>query len=585
MTRSFAKWLLAGTILFPSSAFSISAPPSCAAGATCNFGTISGTAPSSGSITSSGLQWFGAATSRTGTQTWVGLEHTDMTYFDTRSTTEVISATGGVAIVGASRASDNSTAFANSIGLGGFAVNDYMTNPSRGAWVSYLHGERHADGATASFTGDIAGTTLTVSAVSAGTIALGQIITGTGVTAFTYISALGSGTGGVGTYTVNTSQTVGSEALVGSTVAGPIQGIELDMANLGSTTATTASFNSYNQTRTGLVSDLWLGSGGESCDSGGCASAGSISSYITMFANGTKAVRGIMFVSNALTGNDGVTGTASAIQMPKGDQVEWVSDGTGVVRDLIRSDATAASTAMIFSNNGVDFTDVAGESVSVRIRTTASNVNSFTLQGGTSGFDPTWSAVAGDADVGLHITTIANGGFDVGTSNTRTVHRSSFVEGKEVNDEAYFGGRFYGSGKISAAGDAQIADYVLRGSGASTSAVRMTTNNLTAASTNCVNIATATKYNLSIQLEVTDVTASANDYSWTVTHATLTRGSGNAVYQTNTPDVLSTGTGSTVAITAAADTSNQCLSLSFTPPAANTNTWHGVAHVHVVEVK
>jgi hypothetical protein len=57
----------------------------------------------------------------------------------------------------------------------------------------------------ASFTGGISGTTLTVSAVGSGTIAIGQKITGTGITAETYITA-GSGT----SWTVNNSQTVGA---------------------------------------------------------------------------------------------------------------------------------------------------------------------------------------------------------------------------------------------------------------------------------------------------------------------------------------------------------------------------------------
>lgn len=68
-------------------------------------------------------------------------------------------------------------------------------------------------GAGASFTAAISGTTMTVSAVSAGTIEVGQLVDGAGTTAGTYISALGSGTGGTGTYTVSISQTVGSEAM------------------------------------------------------------------------------------------------------------------------------------------------------------------------------------------------------------------------------------------------------------------------------------------------------------------------------------------------------------------------------------
>lgn len=59
-------------------------------------------------------------------------------------------------------------------------------------------------------TGAISGTTLTVSAVTSGTLAVGQTISGTGVAAGTTINALGTGTGGTGTYTVSASQTVSS---------------------------------------------------------------------------------------------------------------------------------------------------------------------------------------------------------------------------------------------------------------------------------------------------------------------------------------------------------------------------------------
>ena len=68
-----------------------------------------------------------------------------------------------------------------------------------------------------SFTGSIAGTTLTITAMDYGTVAVGQTLEGTGVTAGTTITALGTGTGGTGTYTVSTSQTVGSETITGVT--------------------------------------------------------------------------------------------------------------------------------------------------------------------------------------------------------------------------------------------------------------------------------------------------------------------------------------------------------------------------------
>lgn len=62
-------------------------------------------------------------------------------------------------------------------------------------------------------TGSISGTTMTITAVTSGSFAVGDPVTGTGVTANTYITAFGTGTGGVGTYTVNASQTVSSTTL------------------------------------------------------------------------------------------------------------------------------------------------------------------------------------------------------------------------------------------------------------------------------------------------------------------------------------------------------------------------------------
>jgi hypothetical protein len=63
-----------------------------------------------------------------------------------------------------------------------------------------------------SFTGYIVGTTLTVTAVALGVLAVGQIVTNSGDTVLpnTRITALGTGSGGTGTYTVSVSQTFAS---------------------------------------------------------------------------------------------------------------------------------------------------------------------------------------------------------------------------------------------------------------------------------------------------------------------------------------------------------------------------------------
>jgi hypothetical protein len=61
-----------------------------------------------------------------------------------------------------------------------------------------------------SFTATISGTTMTVSAVASGTLAVGQTISGVDVTVGSIITALGTGTGLTGTYTLSASSTVGT---------------------------------------------------------------------------------------------------------------------------------------------------------------------------------------------------------------------------------------------------------------------------------------------------------------------------------------------------------------------------------------
>ena len=77
-------------------------------------------------------------------------------------------------------------------------------------------------GATASavVTGSIAAYTLTVTAVASGTLAVGTYITGTNVTAGTYIAQLGTGTGGTGTYILNNSITASSTTITGQPIPG-----------------------------------------------------------------------------------------------------------------------------------------------------------------------------------------------------------------------------------------------------------------------------------------------------------------------------------------------------------------------------
>src|SRR5258708_6127072 len=62
--------------------------------------------------------------------------------------------------------------------------------------------------APAIYTGTIATTVMTVTAITSGTLAVGQTISGTGISGAPTITSLGTGTGNTGTYNLSASQTV-----------------------------------------------------------------------------------------------------------------------------------------------------------------------------------------------------------------------------------------------------------------------------------------------------------------------------------------------------------------------------------------
>ena len=104
---------------------------------------------------------------------------------------------------------------------------------------TYRYTWRISNPAAAAFTGNISGTTLTVTLMKNGTITTGQSLFGLGVTAATVITGLGTGTGGVGTYTINTSHTLTdrdmNSAAVAATMTGSISGTTLTVTAITGT--------------------------------------------------------------------------------------------------------------------------------------------------------------------------------------------------------------------------------------------------------------------------------------------------------------------------------------------------------------
>ena len=141
--------------------------------------------------------------------------------------------------------------------------------------------------ATTSFTASISGTTMTVTAVGSGTVQVGQLITGTGVTAGTTITALGTGTGSTGTYTVSTSQTTSSTTItvVGIDFASIPTGVKRITIALNRVSTTGSAIQFRLGTGGSPTTSGYLGSGGVA-DSG---SSTSVTQYTTGAALLTQA--------------------------------------------------------------------------------------------------------------------------------------------------------------------------------------------------------------------------------------------------------------------------------------------------------
>lgn len=147
------------------------------------------------------------------------------------------------------------------VGINDNGINVYIVDGSnRYTWFI-------SSPSSAVFTGSISGTTLTVTAITNGTIAAGQSLFGVNVTSETVITALGSGTGGIGTYTINLSQTVASRQMnsttVGARVTGSITATTLTVTAVSSGTLYVGqTIQGTGVTALTIITALGTGSGG-----------------------------------------------------------------------------------------------------------------------------------------------------------------------------------------------------------------------------------------------------------------------------------------------------------------------------------
>jgi hypothetical protein len=98
---------------------------------------------------------------------------------------------------------------------------------------------------TVTTTASISGYTLTVTAFSGGNLAVGHVLSGSGVTGGTKIVAFVTGTGGTGTYTVSATQTVASTTIIANPVSSSFQITAATTANAAGSGGGSVGYAAY----------------------------------------------------------------------------------------------------------------------------------------------------------------------------------------------------------------------------------------------------------------------------------------------------------------------------------------------------
>lgn len=176
--------------------------------------------------------------------------------------------------------------------------------------------------------------------------------------------------------------------------AGPYAyGIEIAVKNKGANETSTPYLQSAG------TYGIWLPGGGD--DSYGGSPANPNNTAIAIGSNSSTWNKGIVFFQDGLTGTDGVTGTAIAIELAKGHRLLWRAPGN-YSGFSIRSDVSAAASdvSMTASNNLLTVTGTSGKSIFTMAHV-SSGVNNLAIVNAVTGAKPSLYAAGDDTDVDM----------------------------------------------------------------------------------------------------------------------------------------------------------------------------------------
>ena len=221
-----------------------------------------------------------------------------------------------------------------------------------------------------------AGTILTVTSVTGGVVRIGQTVTGTGVTAGTIITSFGTGTGGTGTYNVNTSQSVTSGTLYSNANTGVLTPV---MSATATVNTTASAGTSTNQVTLAYNTDP------------GTFAPQDAAVVTGIISNGSGSAGTVLNVSAVTSGTVRVGQTVIGTGITAGTVITALSSGSGGTGTYtVNNSQLVASTTMNMSVVPSAFTSKTGPA-------------SFT--GSISGTTLTVSGVTGTIAIGQQIVT------------------------------------------------------------------------------------------------------------------------------------------------------------------------------------
>ena len=192
------------------------------------------------------------------------------------------------------------------------------------------------------FTGSISGNVLNVTAVTSGTLAIGQTISGPGIVPGTTITGFVTGAGNAGTYSLGTAQTVASTTITAAPVTNTPSPPRARIASViyaSQYTAVVAALGSWAAVKTLLV-----------------GSANTESAVVVGYISGTTLTVTAV-VSGTLAAGQWITGFDSLGAISIGTQITALGTGTGGTGTyVINNTQTLAGATFTGSGSGTNLT-------------------------------------------------------------------------------------------------------------------------------------------------------------------------------------------------------------------------------------